>query len=152
MPPGTTEQDLHYQVFTILFAGQITTDLAAGSLVARLLTTDEPPDVLVRESLREHPPAPYTLWRFTTAEVDLGGTRVPAGSPVLVDLTRVPDLVFGHGPHYCIGAQLAQLELRALAETFRTAYPNARLTAVPTRTEPVGIMGGRLRSLPVRLA
>ncbi len=152
MPEGTTEQDLHYQVFTILFAGQITTDLAAGSLVARLLTTDEPPDVLVRESLREHPPAPYTLWRFTTTEVELDGTPLPAGAPVLVDLTRVPDLVFGHGPHYCIGAQLAQLELRALAETFRTGYPNARLTAVPARTEPDGIMGSRLRALPVRLA
>ncbi|ANZ34913.1 hypothetical protein BBK82_01290 [Lentzea guizhouensis] len=152
MPDGTTEHDLHYQIFTILFAGQITTDLAASSLVARLLTTDEPPDVLVRESLRAHPPAPYTLWRFTTCEVDLDGARLPQGAPVLVDLTRVPDLVFGHGPHYCIGAQLAQLELRALAETFRTSYPNARLTAPLTRTEPDGIMGSRLHALPVKLA
>lgn len=152
MPAGSTEQDLHYQVFTILFAGQLTTDLAAGFLVARLLGSDESPEELVRETLREHPPAPFTLWRFTTTELDLAGTRLPANSPVLVDLTSNPDLVFGHGPHYCVGARLAQLELRALAETLKTSYPGARLTAPLAHSSPGGIMGSRLHALKIKLA
>ncbi|WP_189159482.1 cytochrome P450 [Lentzea pudingi] len=152
MPDGSTEQDLHYQIFTILFAGQLTTDLAAGFLLARLIDRGGTPDDLVRETLREHPPAPFTLWRFTTTAVQVAGTELPEGSPVLVDLTRVPDLVFGHGPHFCIGAQLAQLELEALAEAFQEVWPDARVTAPLTHSSPGGIMGSRLDALPVRLA
>ncbi|MFI6100610.1 cytochrome P450 [Lentzea sp. NPDC051213] len=153
MPDGSTEQDRDYQIFTILFAGQLTTDLAAGFLIARILSdANESADELVRETLREHPPAPFTLWRFTTTDVEIAGTHLPQGSPVLVDLTSTPDLVFGYGPHFCIGAQLAQLELKALAETFRTGYPNATATAPLTHSSPGGIMGSRLHALPVRLA
>ncbi|MFS8101745.1 cytochrome P450 [Lentzea alba] len=153
LPDGSTERDRTYQIFTILFAGQLTTDLAAGFLVARILSdTNESADELVRETLREHPPAPFTLWRFTTTDVEIAGTSLPKGSPVLVDLTRAPDLVFGYGPHFCIGAQLAQLELKALAETFLADYPDASLTAPLTHSSPGGIMGSRLHALPIRLA
>ncbi|GAA3439151.1 cytochrome P450 [Kutzneria kofuensis] len=160
MPAGSTPEDLHYQVFTLLFAGQLTTDLTIGFLVARLLgDPTTPPDELVRETLRRHPPAPFTLWRFTSTEVDLGGVRLPANSPVLVDIQGInargdTDLSFGAGPHYCIGAQLARLELRALVETVRSGFPGARL-AMPLdalrHSGPGGIMGSRLHTLPVRL-
>lgn len=162
MPPGSTRRDLHYQVFTLLFAGQLTTDLTIGFLVARLLGDPAAPadDELVRDTLRHHPAAPFTLWRFTSTELDLAGTRLPARSPVLVDIKGVnesgdgADLTFGAGPHYCIGAQLARLELRAVAETFRTHYPAARLTTPfddLRHSGPGGIMGSRLHSLPVVL-
>ena len=165
MPPGSTRRDLHYQIFTLLFAGQLTTDLTIGFLVARLLGDPAAPtgdDELVRDTLRNHPPAPFTLWRFTSTELDLAGTRLPANSPVLIDIKGANerlgrddnDLTFGAGPHYCIGAQLARLELRALAETFRTHYAGARL-AVPfddlRHSGPGGIMGSRLHALPVVL-
>ncbi|KOX23506.1 cytochrome P450 [Saccharothrix sp. NRRL B-16348] len=165
MPPGSTRRDLHYQVFTLLFAGQLTTDLTIGFLVARLLGDPAAPtgdDELVRDTLRRHPPAPFTLWRFTSTELDLAGVRLPANSPVLIDIKGVNervgpddnDLTFGAGPHYCIGAQLARLELRALAETFRTHYPEARLTTPfddLRHSGPGGIMGSRLHALPVVL-
>ncbi|WP_309112279.1 cytochrome P450 [Saccharothrix sp.] len=169
MPPGSTDRDLHYQVFTILFAGQLTTDPSVGFLIARLLSPppapdthtapDDPaaPDDLVDDTLRRYPPAPYTLWRFTSTEVDLAGELLSARTPVLVDIRAANagsgDLTFGTGPHYCIGAQLARLELRAVAEAFRTDYPKARLTT-PYRNlvaaTPGGIMGSRLLTLPVR--
>lgn len=156
MPKGTSQQDLNYQIFTLLFAGQLTTDLTIGFLVARLLGDPAAPtdnDLLVRETLRQHPPAPVTLWRFTSTEVEIAGVRLPAQTPVLIDIHGT-ELTFGAGPHYCIGAQLAQLELRALVEVLRTDYPHARL-GVPfhdlEERSLGGIMGSRLLSLPVSL-
>ncbi|KZB85799.1 cytochrome P450 [Amycolatopsis regifaucium] len=164
VPPETTEDDLRYHLFALIFAGQLTTDASIGFLVARLLDGDTAPeDDLVRETLRDHPPAPFTLWRFTTTELDLAGTRLPARSPVLVDIQGIntdpsrapgPDLTFGAGPHFCIGAQLAQLELRAVASVLRAEFPRARL-AVPyaelRQTFLGGIQGTRLTGLPVLL-
>ncbi|WP_340687772.1 cytochrome P450 [Amycolatopsis coloradensis] len=164
LPPETSEEDLRYHLFALIFAGQLTTDASIGFLVSRLLDGDTTPEShLVRETLRTHPPAPFTLWRFTTSEVDLAGIRLPAGAPVLVDIQGIntdparkpgPDLTFGAGPHFCVGAQLAQLELRAVATVLRTEFPEARL-AVPygelRQTFLGGIQGTRLTSLPVVL-
>ncbi|MFD5091036.1 cytochrome P450 [Amycolatopsis thailandensis] len=164
VPPGTTEDDLRYHLFALIFAGQLTTDASIGFLISRLLDGDKASeDDLVRETLRDHPPAPFTLWRFTTVELDLAGTRLPARAPVLVDIQGIntdpdrrpgPDLAFGAGPHFCVGAQLAQLELRAVATVLRTDFPGARL-AVPyaglRQAFLGGIQGTRLTSLPVLL-
>jgi cytochrome P450 len=65
-----------------------------------------------------------------------------------------PDLSFGAGPHYCMGAQLAALELRAVVEVVRADFPDARL-AVPRSALrvvcPGGIGGSRIAALPVEL-
>lgn len=162
LPAGMTTDDLHYQLFGLLFAGQLTTDEAVGHLVAHLLGPDRPSAPatdLVHGVLRRHPPAPFTLWRFTTTAMALAGTALPAGAPVLVDIAgitaRAPvELAFGAGPHYCIGAQLALVELTALVEVMRTNFPQARL-AVPyaelRRADRPGTIGGRLVELPVLL-
>ncbi|MGH8932532.1 MAG: cytochrome P450 [Egibacteraceae bacterium] len=121
-----------------------------------------------------HPPAPFTLWRFTTTELDLAGVTLPAGAPVLVDIEgintdpschlapyaldpkrrRLPDLTFGDGPHACIGAQLAQLEARVVIHVLREDFPDAHL-AVPFDELERDRRGGQLRrlvSLPTWLA
>jgi cytochrome P450 len=160
MPPGLTAQDLEYQLFALLFAGQLTTDVALGFVVAHALggaLSAAPPDELVREALRRHPPAPFSLWRFTATEVELGGERLPARSPVLVDIAGVNDaghdLSFGAGPHFCAGAQLAQVELATVVEVLRTDFPQARLTVPFTELEQHdgGFSGSRLTALPVQL-
>ncbi|TDQ44189.1 cytochrome P450 [Actinorugispora endophytica] len=78
--------------------------LDAGHAATGEAETEE----FVREALRPHSPAPFSLWRFTSADIELGGTRIPTRSPVLVDFQGVntdpgrstgPDLVFGAGPH-----------------------------------------------------
>ncbi|EMD27615.1 cytochrome P450 [Amycolatopsis azurea] len=164
LPPETSEKDLRYHLFALIFAGQLTTDASIGFLISRLLNGDTSREsALVRETLRLHPPAPFTLWRFTLEEIDLGGIRLPSGAPVLVDIQGIntdparqpgPDLTFGAGPHFCVGAQLAQLELRAVATVLRTDFPKAKL-AVPyadlRQTFLGGIQGTRLTSLPVLL-
>ncbi|MEU9112349.1 cytochrome P450 [Streptomyces sp. NPDC048483] len=170
-PVGTTRDQLQYHLFALIFAGQLTTDAALGILIARTLVdgphrsrVDEgETGELVRETLRLYPPAPFSLWRFTTTEIALAGTCLPARAPVLVDIQGIntdparspgPDLAFGAGPHFCIGAQLAQLELRAVTTVLRTDFPDARLAVPFTELQQIsigGLQGSRLTTLPVTL-
>ena len=78
--------------------------------------------------------------RTATTDVDLSGVRIRAGDKVVVSFTSAnrdervfadpdrfdirrspnPHLSFGHGPHFCLGAQLARAQMRALfAELLR---------------------------------
>lgn len=164
LPAELTPAQVRYLLFGLIFPGQLTTDPALGFVLADLLTGDGPDDAdeLVRDALRRHPPAPFTLWRFTAEEVELAGATLPARSPVLIDVLGIGtppdphagDLSFGAGPHYCMGARLAALELRAVVEAVRTDFPDARL-AVPRSALrvvcPGGIGGSRLAALPVEL-
>jgi cytochrome P450 len=162
VPPETTPDQLNYHLFALIFAGQLTTDASLGFLLARaLVDRTTPADELVRDTLRRHPAAPFTLWRYTTTEIEVGGVRLPAQAPVLVDIQGINttergghDLSFGAGPHFCIGAQLAQLELRAAVAVLRADFPDARLTTPfeELRQSGIGgIQGHRLTTLPVAL-
>jgi cytochrome P450 len=88
--------------------------------------------------------------RIATTDIRLGEVLIRAGEPVLttsgavnrdetvfsnpdeLDLTRHPNphLSFGHGPHICIGAQLARVELQVSLETILDRLPGLRI-AVP---------------------
>ncbi|MEU9126025.1 cytochrome P450 [Streptomyces sp. NPDC048506] len=171
IPADATNDQLRYHLFALIFAGQLTTDAALGTLIAHALAGGphrtpadaDNIDELVRETLRTHPPAPFTLWRFTTTEIELAGIRLPARTPILVDIQGIntnpartlgPDLTFGAGPHYCIGAHLAHLELRAVVTVLRTDFPHARLTIPFTELQQTsigGLQGSRLTTLPVAL-
>lgn len=103
--PELTDEQVHYLLFGLVFAGQLTTESALGFLIAHLLAghhegTD---DEFVQEMLRRNPPAPFTLWRFTTEEVELAGTVLPPRSPVLAHIQGINDaghdLTFGFGAH-----------------------------------------------------
>ncbi len=161
LPDDTSEADLRYFVFTLIFAGQLTTDTALGFVVAHLLGPEPagPTDEFVRDVVRRHLSAPHTLWRFTTAEVELAGQSLPARSPVLVDIAginarRGPDLTYGAGPHFCTGAQLAHLELCAVVDVLRSDFPAAQL-AVPfaelRQRDLGGLQASRIVSLPMNL-
>ena len=149
-----------YQVFSVLFVGQLTTQPLLGLVLARALA--EPglgADDLVEQVLRDHPPAPFGLWRFAVRDTSVGGVGVAAGTPVLVDLVAAQQdtevtLAFGGGPHVCIGAHLARLELVAAVRVLRAEYPDARLAVAydelrARRRE--GTDGSRLDALPVVL-
>ncbi|GAA4909087.1 hypothetical protein GCM10023204_13070 [Actinomycetospora succinea] len=175
LPASVTDDEVHYLLFALIFAGQLTTDIALGFLLARVLVardgaqrsstrTGGPPadmPALVDDVLRRDPPAPFTLWRFTTEEVELAGVVLAPRTPVLVDLAGLADdpgaaagsgLAFGAGPHVCAGIHLARAELAAAVEVLVADFPHARL-AVPAadlrRVDPGGVEGSRLAALPV---
>ncbi|MGH3937178.1 MAG: cytochrome P450 [Pseudonocardiaceae bacterium] len=170
-----SDRELLYMITGLVFAGQVTTESFLGFLLAHQLAghLDADTDAFVTEVLRLHPPAPFTLWRFTTTELDLAGVFLPAGAPVLVDIEGIntdpsryptpytldpnrghlPDLTFGDGPHACIGAQLALLEARVLVDVLREDFPDAHL-AVPfdqLERDRSGRQFRRLASLPTWL-
>ncbi|MER5770873.1 cytochrome P450 [Streptomyces sp. NPDC001985] len=97
--------------------------------------------------------------RHTAEDVEIGGVLIPAGSVVLADCAlanRDPDifparpfddlfaplegpgLAFGAGPHYCLGAWLARLELRLGLHRLAARFPGLRLD------EPMGGVAWRL--------
>jgi cytochrome P450 len=105
----------------------------------------------VEEMLRYVPlPTTAVFARFATEDVPVGDVVIARGEPVLVEVPvtnrdpRVfadpdalvldrdpnPHLAFGHGAHYCLGAQLARLELQVALERVLTRMPGLRL-AVP---------------------
>ena len=87
----------------------------------------------VEEMLRWWTPV-MVFRRTATADVVLGGAPVRAGDKVVVSFTSAnrdeavfdepdlfdvrrtpnPQLSFGHGPHFCLGAQLARVQMQAL--------------------------------------
>ncbi len=66
-----------------------------------------------------------------------------------IDRDPGPNLSFGRGPHFCLGAHLARIEARVVLRTLLTRFPRMELAGEPTfRPHPlVRHMG----TLPVRL-
>ncbi|MGW3197937.1 cytochrome P450 [Streptomyces sp. NPDC001118] len=106
----------------------------------------------VEELLRWHPPV-LTFRRTAARDTELAGRRIRSGDKVVVfhasanrdervfpdparlDLARSPNphVSFGDGPHVCLGAHFARLQLRLLYEEVLRALPEARLAAPPER-------------------
>jgi cytochrome P450 len=123
----------------------------------------------VEEMLRWWTPV-MVFRRTATSDVDLAGVRIRAGDKVVVSFTSAnrdesvfadpdrfdvrrspnPQLSFGHGPHFCLGAQLARVQMRALfAELLR------RTTALELDGTPALLRSNFQRGvkrLPIRWA
>ncbi|MFJ5993417.1 cytochrome P450 [Lentzea sp. NPDC092896] len=87
------------------------------------------------------------LPRYALEDVELSGGTVRAGEPVLLakhaanrDPRQFPDpdrfdvtrnakghLAFGHGPHHCIGAQLARMDVQVALTALLERFPDLRL-------------------------
>ncbi|MFF0143834.1 cytochrome P450 [Amycolatopsis sulphurea] len=70
--------------------------------------------------------------------------------PATFDVTRAPGehLTFGHGPHFCLGANLARVQMRALFAAVLDRLGEVRLAGEPRRLRS-NFQNG-LKSLPIR--
>ncbi|WP_304106054.1 cytochrome P450 [Mycolicibacterium bacteremicum] len=148
-----------YLFFSLLFSAgaETTRNAVAGGLLALIEHPDQlnrlhaDPGLLpvaIEEMVRWTTPSPSKR-RTATVPVTLGGCAIEPGQKVQVwegsanrdpaafadpdsfDITRKPNphLGFGQGVHYCLGANLARLELRVLFEELFARFGAARLAA-----------------------
>jgi cytochrome P450 len=144
--------------------------LLAGDPIAyqRLRTGQVDPTTATDELLRRHPPV-LTFRRTATEDTVLAGTRIARGDKVVVlhasanhdervwpdpftlDLARTPNphVSFGDGPHVCLGAHFARLQLRVLYEEVGRALPELSLAGTPRRLVSNFING--IKELPVHV-
>ncbi|GAA0973820.1 cytochrome P450 [Acrocarpospora macrocephala] len=143
--------------FLMLIAGIDTTWSALGSALWHLATHAEHRRLLARgpelipnaveEFLRVY--APVTIGRVVTRDATLGGRTLrtgdrvvlpwaaanldpavhPASGEVHITAERPRHLAFGLGIHRCLGAQLAQMELRVALEEWLTRIPEFDLVS-----------------------
>ncbi len=175
-----SDQELRDELVTVIGAGHETTATAVAWAFERLLRN--PPvlerlrrslpdgdtylDATIKETLRARPVI-LDVARRLTAEIELGGYRIPAGAMVVAsiaathyreDLYPSPDefrperfldkppdgytwLPFGGGVRRCIGASFAQFEMRVI---MRTILERAELRAArPAPERP------RLRNITI---
>ena len=124
-------------------------------------------ETAVEEVIRWASPVNY-MSRTATEDVELGGRPVRKGDkvalmyssanrdeaaftdPARFDVRRDPNhhLAFGFGPHFCLGATLARIELRALLDVMVPRIAAFELTA-PVRRVRSSFLNG-LKELPLR--
>jgi cytochrome P450 len=176
-----SEDELSSMVFLLLIAGHETTVNLIGNGVQLLLADRGRWDRLradpallpsaIEEFLRFEGPVETSTYRFATEDLELGGSAIRAGEPVLVSLLAAnrddgrfpesdelqldraqnPHLAFGHGIHYCLGAPLARLEAQIAFGKLLARFPDLEL-AVPAEQlswRPGYLIRG-LHDLPVR--
>jgi cytochrome P450 len=83
---------------------------------------------LVDEVLRTSSSVP-TWRRVTTRPTSIGGTKLPEGATVLLQLTGMggdASLAFGVGVHRCLGVRLALMEATVAVEEFVAELPPVR--------------------------
>ncbi|MHC3475021.1 cytochrome P450 [Streptomyces sp. 7R007] len=149
---------------TLLMAGFQSTIGQLGLTVLSVLSDPEvswelsaEPDLLpfaVEETMRLNPASLISFPRVALESVALGEVTVRAGEAVVVSFLhanrdekvfhkpehlvledRSPGhIAFGHGPHRCLGAPLATLQLRVTLARLFERFPTLRLADVP---EPV---------------
>jgi len=155
-PAPLSEMEL-YLFFSLLFSAgaETTRNAVAGGLLALADHPDQLAllragssllPTAVEEMVRWTSPSPSKR-RTATRDVELGGCAIEAGQKVQIwegsanrdgaafdnpdnfDVARKPNphLGFGQGIHYCLGANLARLELRVLFEELLGRFSSVRV-------------------------
>ncbi|HMC70695.1 MAG TPA: cytochrome P450, partial [Mycobacteriales bacterium] len=175
------DESIIQESLLILIGGDETTrHVISGGMLAliehpdqrdRLAAHPEGMEVAVEELLRWITPI-KNMSRTVTKDVELAGKQLHEGDQLILlypsanrdeavferpdelDLTRHPNphLAFGFGPHFCLGASLARLELRVMFDEVLRQAPTLRLaegTELPYRASNF-IVG--LEAMPVEVA
>jgi len=175
------DESIVNETLLLLIGGDETTrHVISGGMLA-LLERPEQRDALVadpellpvavEELLRWVSPI-KNMSRTVTTDVEVRGQQLRKGDevmlfypsanrdeaifdrPDLLDIRRDPNphLAFGFGPHYCLGASLARLELTVMFRELLRRLPDLELAGdAPLPYRPSNFVSG-LESMPVRYA
>ncbi|GAA5022095.1 cytochrome P450 [Kitasatospora paranensis] len=143
-----------------------------GAAWARIAEGEEQAAAAAEQLLRAVPLGDNTTLpgqlRRAVEDVEIGGVLIPAGSVVAADTRSAnhdpavypehlelfeplptPSLTFGAGPHHCLGAWLARMELELGLHRLAARFPGLRLVEP---VEAIAWRQGLLTRSPLRLA
>ncbi len=131
---------------------------------------------MVEETLRHQAPVANIIMRFPTEDIHdpHTGLTLRRGEPILINYaaigrdperhgetadqfditrpTRREHLAFGHGAHYCLGAELARLEARIALRALFDRFPHLSLAVPPSELRPLeSFISNGHQALPVVL-
>ncbi|HVU62229.1 MAG TPA: cytochrome P450 [Mycobacteriales bacterium] len=153
-----TDEEIFSFVRLLMPAGIETTFRSTGNMLFSLLSNPDQLDAVrndrslvpqtIEEAIRFETPL-LNITRVATKDTEIGGTRIPKGSTLLLMLASAnrdderypeapdtfnihrpnpkPHIGFGNGPHVCIGMHLARLEMRTALNLLLDRLPNLRL-------------------------
>lgn len=146
-----TEEELLSLAFVLLFAGYENSVHTISAAAAHLLTHPDDAQAIYAEptpwgrtmtefvetALRRDQPLVTALRRFAVEDIEIAGHVIRKGDTVYLAIATAnddpdadgPHLTFGHGPHYCLGARLARLEIQAALWTLLHRLPDLHLDA-----------------------
>ncbi len=175
-PPRLDETEVAMFWSLLFTAGAETTRKAIATGIWELSKSPEQLEALradrslmpaaVEEIVRWTTPSVYKR-RTATCDTVLGGQRIRAGEKVVVwemsanrdeavfdgpfefRIDRSPNghVGFGHGPHFCLGANLARLEIDVMLNAVLDCWHDIEATREPTYTRTNRLSG--LRTLPI---
>ncbi|HEY0093180.1 MAG TPA: cytochrome P450 [Archangium sp.] len=143
---GGFETTMHLIGFTVFHLLQRPEVLAQVKAEPELLRNT------IEEVLRHDNFLKMAVVRYALEDVELGGTTIKKGQMVMIllgsalrdgtafDKAEVFDvrrntnasIAFGHGAHYCLGANLARLEVQVAVEGFLRRFPKVKLAGEPS--------------------
>jgi cytochrome P450 len=168
-----------FNCFLLIIGGQETTrNATSGGILALIENPDararlkNDPSLLtvaMEEFLRWTSPVTHVM-RTTTKDTELRGQPIRRGDKVVIwnasanrdesmfpnpdtfDIARAPNdhIAFGHGEHFCIGANLARLELRVMIEEVMRRMPDLELAGSVERLRSNFVAG--IKHMPVRFS
>jgi len=174
-PIGHKEQ-LGYYIIAATAGHDTTSNTMSGGMQALIENPDQlarlqaDPSLMataIDEMIRWTTPVKHFM-RTATVDYDLRGTTIKAGQDVLLsywsanrdedvfddpfrfDIGRTPNkhLAFGFGVHYCLGAMLARMELKALFGALLPRLKSVELAGNPELIRSTFVSG--LKRLPIR--
>ncbi|AZM56539.1 cytochrome P450 [Streptomyces sp. WAC 01529] len=172
-----TDQDIVFNCYSLILGGDETSRLSMIETLyslsrepgewQRLRDGEVDLETATEEILRWATPA-MNFGRHATTDFELHGQHIKEGDivtlwqmsanrdetvfpdPYTLDLARTPNkhITFGYGPHFCIGAYLARVEVREMLDALRTFSKGFEVTGEPRRIHS-NLMQG-MSYLPMR--
>jgi cytochrome P450 family 142 subfamily A polypeptide 1 len=176
------DEEIVQESLLILIGGDETTrHVISGGVQQLLLHRDQWDRVVADPSVRPSAVEEMLRWvtpiknmvRTATRDVELHGQRIEEGDELMLlypsanrdeavfddpfrfDVTRSPNehVAFGFGPHFCLGASLARLEISVMLDQLAARLPDLELAHpdAPVELRPANFVSG-LEALPVRFS